>query len=108
VRELFSEARQAARHRLHRRGRGRARGGTHAPDQKGRLEILRMHTRDVPLGEDVDLGRLARSTPGMTGADLANLVNEAAIMAARRGLTAVGPCELAMRWRRFSLELEAW
>jgi cell division protease FtsH len=43
-----------------------------------------MHTRDVPLGEDVDLGRLARSTPGMTGADLANLVNEAAIMAAPR------------------------
>jgi cell division protease FtsH len=56
----------------------------HAPDQKGRLAILKVHTRKVPLGPDVDLERIASSTPGMTGADLANLVNEAALLAARR------------------------
>ena len=56
----------------------------HPPDQKGRLEILKVHTRQVPLASDVDLERLAAATPGMTGADLANLVNEAALMAARR------------------------
>ena len=57
----------------------------HAPDRKGRVAILRVHTRKVPLGKDVDLEELAASTPGMTGADLANLVNEAALLAARRG-----------------------
>jgi cell division protease FtsH len=57
----------------------------HPPDLKGRAEILRVHTRKVPLASDVDLERLAASTPGMTGADLANLVNEAALLAARRG-----------------------
>ncbi|HET9233085.1 MAG TPA: ATP-dependent zinc metalloprotease FtsH [Candidatus Eisenbacteria bacterium] len=56
----------------------------HPPDHKGRVEILKVHTRKVPLAEDVDLGQLASSTPGMTGADLANLVNEAALLAARR------------------------
>jgi cell division protease FtsH len=56
----------------------------HAPDHKGRVEILRVHSRNVPLAPDVDLERLAASTPGMTGADLANLVNEAALLAARR------------------------
>ncbi len=56
----------------------------HPPDHKGRFEILKVHTRRVPLGPDVDLERLAASTPGMTGADLANLVNEAALLAARR------------------------
>jgi cell division protease FtsH len=61
----------------------------HPPDQKGRAEILRVHTRKVPLAPDVDLDRLAGSTPGMTGADLANLVNEAALMAARRRQSAV-------------------
>src|SRR4030095_6129024 len=61
----------------------------HAPDQKGRAEILKVHTRKVPLAKDVDLERLAASTPGMTGADLANLVNEAALLAARRGQDAV-------------------
>jgi cell division protease FtsH len=54
------------------------------PDRNGREAILRVHTRGVPLGPDVDLGRLAASTPGMVGADLANLVNEAALLAARR------------------------
>jgi cell division protease FtsH len=56
----------------------------HAPDLKGRLAILGVHTRKVPLGPDVDLAALAAATPGMTGADLANLVNEAALLAARR------------------------
>jgi cell division protease FtsH len=54
------------------------------PDQVGRKAILEVHTRGVPLGPDVDLGGIASSTPGMVGADLANLVNEAALMAARR------------------------
>jgi cell division protease FtsH len=57
----------------------------HAPDRKGRAAILRVHSRKVPLGKDVDLEEFAASTPGMTGADLANLVNEAALLAARRG-----------------------
>ena len=61
----------------------------HAPDRQGRVEILKVHTRKVPLATDVDLDRLAASTPGMTGADLANLVNEAALLAARRGRDAV-------------------
>ncbi len=54
------------------------------PDAKGRELILRVHTRSVPLAGDVDLARLAQSTPGMVGADLANLANEAALLAARR------------------------
>ncbi len=53
------------------------------PDLKGRLGILKVHTRRVPLGDDVDLDVIARGTPGMTGADLENLVNEAALFAAR-------------------------
>jgi cell division protease FtsH len=61
----------------------------HAPDHKGRAAILRVHTRSIPLAPDVDLDRLAASTPGMTGAELANLVNEAALLAARRGDTHV-------------------
>ncbi|MFP3915134.1 MAG: ATP-dependent zinc metalloprotease FtsH [Actinomycetota bacterium] len=55
------------------------------PDQRGRKAILEVHTRNVPLDESVDLGTVASSTPGMVGADLRNLVNEAALMAARRG-----------------------
>ncbi|MFO0600314.1 MAG: ATP-dependent zinc metalloprotease FtsH [Myxococcaceae bacterium] len=53
------------------------------PDLKGRLGILKVHTRRVPLSDDVDLDVIARGTPGMTGADLENLVNEAALYAAR-------------------------
>jgi cell division protease FtsH len=55
------------------------------PDRDGRKQILEVHTRSVPLGPDVDLDRLAASTPGMVGADIANLVNEAALLAAKRG-----------------------
>jgi cell division protease FtsH len=55
-----------------------------APDQTGRREILEVHVRGVPLADDVDLGRIASGTPGMVGADLRNLVNEAALHAARR------------------------
>jgi cell division protease FtsH len=54
------------------------------PDRAGREAILRVHTRGVPLAPDVDLRRIAATTPGMVGADLANLVNEAALLAARR------------------------
>jgi cell division protease FtsH len=56
-----------------------------APDKDGRRRILEVHTRSLPLDADVDLDRLASSTPGMVGADLANLCNEAALLAARRG-----------------------
>ena len=62
-----------------------------APDANGREAILRVHTRSVPLDDEVDLTRLARSTPGMVGADLANLANEAALLAARRGHERVRP-----------------
>lgn len=54
------------------------------PDVRGREEILRVHSRRVPLAESVDIARLARSTPGFSGADLENLVNEAALLAARK------------------------
>jgi cell division protease FtsH len=54
------------------------------PDRNGREAILKVHTRHVPLAPDVDLSRIAATTPGMVGADLANLVNEAALLAARR------------------------
>ncbi|NJD56239.1 MAG: ATP-dependent metallopeptidase FtsH/Yme1/Tma family protein [Nitrospirae bacterium] len=59
------------------------------PDVKGRLEILKVHTRKIPLSENVDLERIARGTPGFSGADLANLVNEAALLAARVSKTVV-------------------
>ena len=54
------------------------------PDQVGRQQILQVHTRSVPVADDVDLSALASTTPGMVGADLKNLVNEAALLAARR------------------------
>ena len=54
------------------------------PDLRGREEILRVHLRRVPVAEDLDVSTIARGTPGMSGADLANLVNEAALLAARR------------------------
>ncbi|GAB4464921.1 MAG: ATP-dependent zinc metalloprotease FtsH [Armatimonadaceae bacterium] len=60
-----------------------------APDLKGRRKILEVHTRGKPMGDDVVLENLARRTPGFSGADLANLVNEAALLAARRGKTRI-------------------
>jgi cell division protease FtsH len=59
------------------------------PDVRGREEILRVHTRKIPLSDDVDLSILARGTPGFSGADLANMVNEAALVAARANRKAV-------------------
>ena len=53
------------------------------PDVKGRVEILQVHSKEKPLGEDVDLARVAKTTSGFTGADLENLMNEAAILAAK-------------------------
>lgn len=64
------------------------------PDVKGRLEILKVHTRGKPVAKDVDLGVLARRTPGFTGADLSNLVNEAALLAARRNKKRIDMPEL--------------
>jgi cell division protease FtsH len=57
----------------------------HAPDQAGRLAILKVHARSIKLGIDANLEHLSRITPGMTGAELANLINEAALLAVRRG-----------------------
>lgn len=54
------------------------------PDRGGREAIPRIHTRDIPLAPDADLARPARTTPGMTGADLANLANEAALLTVKR------------------------
>ncbi len=65
------------------------------PDRAGRLAILGVHTRSTPLDPDVDLDAVARRTPGTTGADLASIVNEAAITAARRGSTTVARSDLA-------------
>jgi cell division protease FtsH len=70
---------------LLRPGRFDRRIAVQPPDKTGREAILRVHTRSVPVGPDVDLSRIAATTPGMVGADLANLVNEAALLAARRG-----------------------
>ena len=65
------------------------------PDLPGRLAILRIHAKEKPLGADVDLARLARRTPGFSGADLANLLNEAAIMAARRMSARISAADVA-------------
>ena len=70
---------------LLRAGRFDRRVAVQAPDRKGRAEILAVHTRSIPLDDEVDLQAIASSTPGMVGADLANLANEAALLAARRG-----------------------
>jgi len=66
------------------------------PDLRGRLAILRVHTRRVPLADDVDLELLARGTPGFVGADLQNLVNEAALLAARRDAQRVAMVDFEM------------
>ena len=76
------------------------------PDKEGRVEILRIHTRSVPLDDDVDLDRIAATTPGMVGADLRNLINEAALLAARRGHERVSPADLADALERIILGAE--
>jgi len=69
---------------LLRAGRFDRRVGVQPPDRAGRAKILKVHTRSMPLADDVDLDALAASTPGMVGADLANLANEAALLAAKQ------------------------
>nr|WP_211176260.1 ATP-dependent zinc metalloprotease FtsH3 [Brasilonema sp. UFV-L1] len=64
------------------------------PDYAGRVEILKVHARGKTLAKDVDIERIARRTPGFTGADLSNLLNEAAILAARRNLTEISMDEI--------------
>ena len=76
------------------------------PDKDGRLEILKIHTRSVPLADDVDLDRLAATTPGMVGADLRNLVNEAALIAARRDHDRVTMADFADALERIILGAE--
>jgi cell division protease FtsH len=74
---------------LLRPGRFDRRVAVQPPDRAGRKRILAVHTRSIPLADDVDLDALAASTPGMVGADLANLANEAALLAARQDHTSV-------------------
>ena len=64
------------------------------PDRDGRAQILAVHTKGKPIAKEIDLGTLAGQTPGFTGADLANLVNEAALLAARKGKRLIGQTEL--------------
>jgi cell division protease FtsH len=91
---------------LLRPGRFDRRVAVQPPDRTGREEILRVHTRDVRLAPDVDLGRIAASTPGMVGADLANLVNEAALLAARRNHDAVEESDFTDALERIVLGAE--
>ncbi|MFF7503329.1 ATP-dependent zinc metalloprotease FtsH [Streptomyces lavendulae] len=76
------------------------------PDRDGRAAILRIHTRDIPLAPDVDLTRVARTTPGMTGAELANLANEAALLAVKRRRDQVTPADLSEALEKIQLGAE--
>jgi cell division protease FtsH len=76
------------------------------PDQSGRQRILWVHTRAVPLAEDVELGKIASATPGMVGADLKNLVNEAALLAARRDRDRVNAVDFADAFEKILLGAE--
>ena len=76
------------------------------PDLEGRLAILRLHAKKIRLSADVDLRTIAARTPGMVGADLANIVNEAALLAARRGADAVEQSDLEAALDRVLLGLE--
>ncbi|MFJ7591127.1 ATP-dependent zinc metalloprotease FtsH [Streptomyces sp. NPDC097617] len=76
------------------------------PDRAGREAILRIHTRDIPLAEGVDLAQVARITPGMTGADLANLANEAALLAVKRQQTQVTQSDLSDALEKVQLGAE--
>ncbi|WP_327264655.1 ATP-dependent zinc metalloprotease FtsH [Streptomyces sp. NBC_01232] len=76
------------------------------PDRAGREAILRIHTRDIPLAEGVDLAQVARITPGMTGADLANLANEAALLAVKRQQKQVTQSDLSDALEKVQLGAE--
>jgi cell division protease FtsH len=76
------------------------------PDRTGREAILKVHSRGVPLDPDVDLSRIAATTPGMVGADLANLVNEAALLAARRNHETVNEADFTDALERIILGAE--
>ncbi len=91
---------------LLRPGRFDRRVAVQPPDRQGRLEILGVHTRSVPLADDVDLGSIASTTPGMVGADLANLVNEAALLAARRSHTKVAMADFTDAVEKIVLGVE--
>jgi cell division protease FtsH len=91
---------------LLRPGRFDRRVSVQPPDRNGREAILRVHTRSVPLSPEVNLGAMASATPGMVGADLANLVNEAALLAARRGHEQVTPDDLSDALERIVLGAE--
>jgi cell division protease FtsH len=91
---------------LLRPGRFDRRIAVQPPDRAGREAILKVHTRGVPLGPDVDLGRIAAGTPGMVGADLANLVNEAALLAARRNHDVVTEADFTDALERIILGAE--
>jgi cell division protease FtsH len=91
---------------LLRPGRFDRRVAVQPPDRSGREAILKVHTRGVPLGPDADLGRIAATTPGMVGADLANLVNEAALLAARRGHDRVSESDFTDALERIVLGAE--
>ena len=91
---------------LLRPGRFDRRVAVQPPDRAGREAILKVHTRGVPLGPDVDLGRIASTTPGMVGADLANLVNEAALLAARRSHDVVDESDFTDALERIVLGAE--
>src|SRR5262249_52075224 len=75
------------------------------PDLRGREAILAVHAKRLPLAKDVELGAVARRTPGMVGADLANIVNEAALAGARRGAKAIGPADFTDALDRVQLGL---
>jgi cell division protease FtsH len=91
---------------LLRPGRFDRRVAVQPPDRAGREAILKVHTRAVPLGPDVDLGRIAATTPGMVGADLANLANEAALLAARRNHQVVDESDFTDSLERIVLGAE--
>src|SRR5947199_9455303 len=91
---------------LLRPGRFDRRVAVQPPDKAGREAILAVHTRGVPLASDVDLGRIAASAPGMVGADLANLGNEAALLAARRDHTMVEEADFTDALERIVLGAE--
>ncbi|WP_330344375.1 ATP-dependent zinc metalloprotease FtsH [Streptomyces longwoodensis] len=76
------------------------------PDRGGREAILRIHTRGIPLADDVDLAQVARTTPGMTGAELANLANEAALLAVKRDQRQVTPADLSDALEKVQLGAE--